>query len=49
MVGEGGRGSLLDAYYQSKEIPCHPTTVGKSADRRTNFFYVCLQTLEQDV
>jgi len=35
MVSEGGRGSLLDACYQSEDMPYLPLC--RPADRRTNF------------
>jgi len=42
MVSEGGRGSLLDACYQSKEIPYYPALL-----IRGQIFLLCLQTLGQ--
>jgi len=48
MVSEGGTGSVLDACpYQSKDITYLPFC--KSANRRINFVYFCLQTLQQNV
>jgi len=45
MVSEGGRGSFLDACYQSKEIP-YSSSVNLPTDTLT-FLCVCLQTLGQ--
>ena len=47
MVSEGGRGSFLDACYQSKEIPFEPALLINLQTRPTNFFLCVFRHLGQ--